>query len=503
MTESALIEILDVVHLSVEDSELLWGFNIDSPRKQFQSETDKIFVCGWVLGKKCPVVAVKVISRGTLIQKLAANNPRPDVAKIYSNVNGSQTSGFSAEVGVSELPEESELVLEAFFSDGNSVPIAAVKFRLILPRLKQIQADLKRSRTRLQQIQAELEQHQSSRHQVKEQSQRFESKDYQTGQQLQARSTTNLSEASTSHQWATIAPSKPEAVTSGSTNAAILTYTSGLTDSEWLEVLLKSLEHSVVDGIKMPGFPPEELQRQFVGMSGPQALNEAFNFYSEIKRYAAKLGRKLGRDSRILDFGCGWGRIIRFFLKEVTADNLYGIDVDSEMTDLCIKTVGHGHYCAIKPLPPLEFSENSFDIVYAYSVFSHLAEPVHIQWIEEFSRILKPGGILVATTQARSFIELCRTLRNQSNSSNKWHHALAHSFVDTDAAFADYDSGKFLYSPTGGGGPRDASFYGEAVIPQRYVEREWTKYLDFCDFTYDPAIIPQSLIVMQKPVSDC
>jgi hypothetical protein len=74
--------------------------------------------------------------------------------------------------------------------------------------------------------------------------------------------------------------------------------------------------------------------------------------------------------------------------------------------------------------------------------------------------------------------------------------------VDTEAALADYDRGKFLYSPTGGGGPRDASFYGEAVIPQKYVEQEWTKYLDFCDFTYDPAIIPQSLIVMQKPLGD-
>jgi hypothetical protein len=56
MTEPVSIEILDVVLLSVEDSELLWGFNIDSPRKQLQSETDKIFVYGWVLGKKYPVV---------------------------------------------------------------------------------------------------------------------------------------------------------------------------------------------------------------------------------------------------------------------------------------------------------------------------------------------------------------------------------------------------------------------------------------------------------------
>lgn len=499
MSEQALIEILDVAALSVEDSELLWGYNIDSPRNNLQFETDKIFFYGWILGKKSPAVAIKVTSDGTVIQQIATNNPRPDVAKIHSKVAGSENCGFSAEVGVSELPEECELVLEVVFSDRSSIPIAVVKFRQKLPRLKQIQADLQRSRTRLEQIQSELEQHQPLLHQTQDKLEHLNSQKYQTGKELQAIATRNLSAELANNPLKTNAPAKQEAVASKSTNAAILTYGSGMSDRQWLETLLKSLDRSVVDGIEMPGFPPEELQRQFVGTSGQVALNEAFKFYSEIKRYAGKLGLKLGRDSRIMDFGSGWGRIIRFFLKDVAAENLYGIDVDSEMTDICTNTVKHGNYIAIKPLPPLEFSEGCFDIIYAYSVFSHLAEPVQIKWVEEFSRILKPGGILVVTTQARSFIELCRTLRNQSNTSNNWYHALAHSFVDTEAALADYDSGKFLYSPTGGGGPRDASFYGEAVIPPGYVKREWTKYLALCDFIDDPALLSQALIVMQKP----
>jgi len=169
MTEQALIEILDVGALSVEDSELLWGYNIDSPRNNLQFETDKILVDGWILGKKHPAVAIKVTSGGTVIQELATNNPRPDVAKIHSKVAGSENCGFSAEVGVGELSEECELVLEAVFSDRSIVPIAVVKFRQKLPRLKQIQADLKHSQTRLEQIQSELEQHQPLLHQTQEQ----------------------------------------------------------------------------------------------------------------------------------------------------------------------------------------------------------------------------------------------------------------------------------------------------------------------------------------------
>ena len=34
------------------------------------------------------------------------------------------------------------------------------------------------------------------------------------------------------------------------------------------------------------------------------------------------------RDSRVLDFGCGWGRVIRFFLKDVAPWNLVGVDID-------------------------------------------------------------------------------------------------------------------------------------------------------------------------------
>jgi SAM-dependent methyltransferase len=286
-------------------------------------------------------------------------------------------------------------------------------------------------------------------------------------------------------------------VSSESINASILKYASHLTDREWLEVILKTVEHPIVDDMRLPGFPPDEIQRMIVGSSNEHTLREAFNFYSEIKQYAAQLGRTLTHNSRILDFGCGWGRIIRFFLKDISANNLYGIDVDPQMIDICLETVKYGNYSTVQPLPPTEFADESFDIIYAYSVFSHLAEPVHIKWVEEFSRILKPGGILLATTQGRNFIEFCRSLRGQTHPS-AWHQALSNSFLDTEAALADYDRGKFLYSGTGGGGPRDKSFYGEAIISPGYVKREWTKYLIFCDFADALTRLPQSLIVMQK-----
>ena len=86
-----------------------------------------------------------------------------------------------------------------------------------------------------------------------------------------------------------------------------------LNDEEWLKVLIGSMNEPVLQGVELPRFPSDELQRQFSGSAGEPALREAFIFYRMIKSYASRLGRPLTYESRILDFGCGWGRISRFF----------------------------------------------------------------------------------------------------------------------------------------------------------------------------------------------
>jgi hypothetical protein len=106
---------------------------------------------------------------------------------------------------------------------------------------------------------------------------------------------------------------------------------------------------------------------------------------------------------------------------------------------------------------------------------------------------------LLATTQRRDFLDYCESLRaNKSSLESEWHKGLAESFIHIDQAKRDYDEGKFLYSPTGGGGIRDASFYGEALIPKGYIEREYGRFLVLRDFLDDPYRLPQALFVMQK-----
>jgi len=273
-------------------------------------------------------------------------------------------------------------------------------------------------------------------------------------------------------------------------------------DDQWFEIMQRSVDEPVIDGIPMPGFPNEKLQIAIVGSSFKDSLKEADAFTKQVKHFMREYGAGLTPSSKILDFGTGWGRMYRFFLNTVRPENIFGIDVDESFIDICKKTIPCGKFATNNPYPPLGFENDYFDAVVGYSVFSHLNKDVGLKWIEEFERILKPGGILVMTTHSQDFIEYCNQLRTPGqNPTSEWQSRLAQkAFLDKQQAYRDYNAGRFLYV-TGATDAtvRKADIYGDAVLSPKFVKREWTKYIDFVDFIDDKAVLPQALIVMRKP----
>ena len=273
-------------------------------------------------------------------------------------------------------------------------------------------------------------------------------------------------------------------------------------DQAWLDILLASLRVPEIDGVQMPSFPDEQLQREIHGHSGEVSLHEAHTFFREVKAYASYAGRPVAPHRRMLDFGCGWGRVLRLFMKDIEPTNLFGTDSTSRFLLDARRCNPALAFMPCEKVPPTIFAPDSLDYVISWSVFSHLDEYYATRWVEEFHRLLKPGGLVMMTTQSRRFIQFCAEMRVRRASGirleHHWYEICADSFLDESHANSRYEAGLFLHSSTDQA-PNEGAHYGEAIIPRGFVTKNWGSMFRLIDFVDNAVRLPQALIVLQKP----
>lgn len=129
----------------------------------------------------------------------------------------------------------------------------------------------------------------------------------------------------------------------------------------------------------------------------------AGNVIANIEASLAAGDRTLDDVERWLDFGCGYGRVIRFLVGRVPPDRIWASDVLREAVDFCTSEFG------VNPLPSqpdLEALElEPFDFVYAISVLSHLNERNSRALLRLLGEGLRPNGIAMFTSHGRRSLE--------------------------------------------------------------------------------------------------
>jgi SAM-dependent methyltransferase len=99
----------------------------------------------------------------------------------------------------------------------------------------------------------------------------------------------------------------------------------------------------------------------------------------------------------ILEFGCGTGRLLRHF-RCFDRVRLVGTDVNLECIEWCKDNLPGVEFYCNDLKPPLSFAEDeSFDLIYALSVFTHIPLNLQTPWLKEINRILRPEGIFLCT----------------------------------------------------------------------------------------------------------
>lgn len=272
----------------------------------------------------------------------------------------------------------------------------------------------------------------------------------------------------------------------------------GISDGFWFWLLTEGCRRNVNLRDFLPAMPEEAVQLRFTGDAGDVTLREGFNAYRLFRELYDKHATRMSAGTSVLDYGCGWGRIIRFFLKEIAPANLVGADPDRDVLAIAKATNRWCRFEAIPFTPPSSLPAASFDLIYSFSVFSHLSEERHRLVRDDLARLLKPGGLMMVTTRTRGFIDYCASLRADTDyaKSKPGHTSSAVAFPDTPAAKRTYDAGEYCHHNFQQGGEWD--HWGETALSKKYVEREWTNGLQFVDFIDDPARLAQAVIVMRK-----
>lgn len=156
------------------------------------------------------------------------------------------------------------------------------------------------------------------------------------------------------------------------------------------------------DGHRVP--PTLYVHRIIARGWGAQYMDMGAAAMDQIEAHLRAHGVEFATCRDILDFGCGCGRLIRQLPKRTTA-RLFGTDYNRPMIRWCRRNLPIAAFSLNGLEPPLEYADNSFDLVYMISVFTHLSAVLQERWAREIQRILRPGGHFYFTTHGDTYFE--------------------------------------------------------------------------------------------------
>ena len=105
----------------------------------------------------------------------------------------------------------------------------------------------------------------------------------------------------------------------------------------------------------------------------------------------------------MLDYGYGWGRLIRLLYKHIGHEQIYAVDPSDTAIELCREHGVRAHLALSDYLPrSLPFARR-FDLFYAFSVFTHLSEKTTHIVLSTLRHHIANTGVLVLTIRPKEY----------------------------------------------------------------------------------------------------
>jgi SAM-dependent methyltransferase len=237
--------------------------------------------------------------------------------------------------------------------------------------------------------------------------------------------------------------------------------------------------------------------RRVIPPFGPEQIEEARDSFQEaarscirsLERALSAIGRDLTEFKRILDFGCGPGRLMRHLGPLAAHAELHGVDIDPVTIEWCKNNIPFATFVSGPHEPPLPYGPDTFDLIFNHSVFTHLDEPRQDLWLAELRRILKPGGIALLTV----------------HSTRQWNRAIAdisNAGDDPDGYRSRLEGDGILFiADDSFVGSTHPDWYHTTFHAPWYVHEHWTRFLAIRAYIHEGSDT-QDMVVLERPVAN-
>jgi 2-polyprenyl-3-methyl-5-hydroxy-6-metoxy-1,4-benzoquinol methylase len=248
---------------------------------------------------------------------------------------------------------------------------------------------------------------------------------------------------------------------------------------------------------RLPLYPDTETMRWIHGSPTVEsALREAFLFYQFVRAHRAMAGFDW-KKARLLDFGCGWGRISRFYLRDLPVSRIDGFEPNLAFAVLARRlnpfiTIHNGDFT-----PDGTLRADRYDLIVGWSIFSHLSRHSAIAWFAELWRVARPGARLFLTTWGERFIKRlidAKAKMAMGGSADWYTQDCVERGGDLEKRLDDFRSGKFVFIGY------ETQLYGEAMLSASMLaEFLAAAKAPFEIVEVDVQSLSQDVIILRKP----
>jgi trans-aconitate methyltransferase len=187
-----------------------------------------------------------------------------------------------------------------------------------------------------------------------------------------------------------------------------------------------------------PAMPSIEVQTSWTGAHGEILLGQSLAFVKSLIFGYTTVTRREIREATILDYGCGWGRLLRLLYKLTSIENIYGVDPWDKSIELCRQQGLKGNLALSDWVPRTLPFKREFDLIFGFSVFTHLSQKTGMIVLETLRKHIARNGMLAITIRPKEYWLIHEGGRNAQAMINQ-HDTMGFAFFPHNRAPIDGD----------------------------------------------------------------